>query len=1129
MPPRLYVLVNIAIAMVFGVAFSEGANRNESDQIERPIVMRRGSRVLSRDQDAMSFARSSPLFFLHLLKHKLQFQKLERITSTTTTTTTATSNTTSDDRACICVPFYLCNANQTIITDGMGVIDVRSRRCAGAFEVCCYLPNITTPRPTTTPTMTPTTTTTTSSTTTTTTTTTTARPPNINCICVEISLCDPNGIVTISGEGIINPRRGLSLCPGANQVCCRILATTTTTTQRPTNPPTSMTTSTSSPGQIQLCFVCGNAIQCITCGLIISPGTGVIDPRFPLPQTDLCSRSLTSSASLCQDGTISSSVELLGPLKNPGTSQACYCVKTWMCSEGNVVSPDGLGVIDPRFTTCSSADQVCCLSTGIDLQVLRSGDAFLSSPERFIANMKPKSLSQTTCGIRDDSYAPSQPFPADSEKTYFAEFPWMVALLVKSTGESDVFQCGGSMINDRAVLTAAHCVISQKPENLVARFGQWDAVNNAQALPAQEADVLAIITHPTYYSGGLFHDVAVLVLEKSITYSANILPICLPEQGMVFAAGTRCYGTGWGSSSFGPEGTYQAKLRKVDVPIVDRAVCQTRLRSTKLGEYFQLHGSFICAGGEANKDMCRGDGGGPLACQTATGQFFQAGIVSWGIGCGTSDIPAVYTSVSQHRQWIDKQLATYGVCIVAPSGRCSSRCVLGVRLWHIRILGSVTMWRLVSTLTLLGTVLVTALPAAQNPGDLGSLIDQVFPSSSTTPQSVPQIGGDIDTLIKDVFGTGNVTTAAPPNGLILGSQNTLSPKPDNCECVPYYQCKEGKILETGIGIIDIRSGFGGNDRQSQGGLGPCENYLDVCCKPPDTVDIPVTPTPDPRVGCGKRNPEGVGFRITGQSDNEAQFGEFPWMVAILKEEAIGTSGQKLNVYQCGGALIHQKAVLTAAHCVNGKQPHELKIRAGEWDTMTKSEVFPHQDRDVETIVVHEKFHSGALFNDYALLILKEPVEYAENVDIVCLPETGMIFDGSKCFASGWGKDVFGKEGRYQVILKRVELPIVPHNSCQDILRTTRLGNYFRLDKSFICAGGEAGKDTCKGDGGSPLVCPLKNDPRRYVQAGIVAWGLGCGEDGTPGVYASISNGRNWIDEQMAFHNLDNTVYQYRPS
>lgn len=83
----------------------------------------------------------------------------------------------------------------------------------------------------------------------------------------------------------------------------------------------------------------------------------------------------------------------------------------------------------------------------------------------------------------------------------------------------------------------------------MARFGQWNMENEAQPLPTQESNILSIITHPTYYNNGLFHDVAVLVLEKPVLYSANVLPICLPEQGMVFTAGTRCYGTGWGSSS----------------------------------------------------------------------------------------------------------------------------------------------------------------------------------------------------------------------------------------------------------------------------------------------------------------------------------------------------------------------------------------------------------------------------------------------------------------------------------------------------------------------------------------------------------------------------------------------------
>jgi plasma kallikrein len=68
----------------------------------------------------------------------------------------------------------------------------------------------------------------------------------------------------------------------------------------------------------------------------------------------------------------------------------------------------------------------------------------------------------------------------------------------------------------------------------------------------------------------------------------------------------------------------------------------------------------------------------------------------------------------------------------------------------------------------------------------------------------------------------------------------------------------------------------------------------------------------------------------------------------------------------------------------------------------------------------------------------------------------------KCINLGWGKDVFGKEGKYQAILKKIDLPVVPFLTCQANLRTTRLGKRFQLNPSFLCAGGEPGKDACKG-------------------------------------------------------------------
>ncbi|KAJ8968757.1 hypothetical protein NQ314_002130 [Rhamnusium bicolor] len=177
------------------------------------------------------------------------------------------------------------------------------------------------------------------------------------------------------------------------------------------------------------------------------------------------------------------------------------------------------------------------------------------------------------------------------------------------------------------------------------------------------------------------------------------------------------------------------------------------------------------------------------------------------------------------------------------------------------------------------------------------------------------------------------------------------------------------------------------------------------------------------------------------------------------------------------------------------------------------------------VIIHPHYHAPSLRNDIALIILDAPFKLTENVGLACLPKERRQMDNNKCIATGWGKNSYKKE-TYQSILKKIELPIVSRDVCLRALQKARLGPFFNLHKSFICAGGEENKDTCKGDGGSPLMCPVVDQPGRYEQVGIVSWGLTCGIQNTPGVYVNIDLFRPWIDHVMKSQDFDTNVYKY---
>jgi hypothetical protein len=242
-----------------------------------------------------------------------------------------------------------------------------------------------------------------------------------------------------------------------------------------------------------------------------------------------------------------------------------------------------------------------------------------------------------------------------------------------------------------------------------------------------------------------------------------------------------------------------------------------------------------------------------------------------------------------------------------------------------------------------------------------------------------------------------------------------------------------------------------------------EDTMQQCmqmCQVPDERNptkqpLKISSTHEPLNGCGFRNTKGIGFEVERNKD-VAQFGEFPWHLALLEKVGNGIK------YICGASLIHANVALTAAHCVYNKDPRTFIIRAGEWDPLTTNEPYPHSDYNVHRTIVFPDFNNQSMANDVALIILNDRVKLSVHVNMVCLSPLGSKFDNQNCFATGWGRDNFHNNNAYRANLKKLQLPIVPSKECQDRLRKTKLGDKFKLHHSFMCAGGEKDVDTCVG-------------------------------------------------------------------
>ncbi|XP_075071855.1 trypsin-like [Mixophyes fleayi] len=199
--------------------------------------------------------------------------------------------------------------------------------------------------------------------------------------------------------------------------------------------------------------------------------------------------------------------------------------------------------------------------------------------------------------------------------------------------------CGGSLINDQWVVSAAHCYKSR----IEVRLGEHDI----EVLEGTEQFIASakIIRHPNYNSYMLDNDIMLIKLSQPATLNTRIQAIRLPTHCDV--AGTQCLISGWGNTlSNGVN--YPDLLQCLDAPILTEEECYNSYPG-------QITGNMICVGYlEGGKDSCQGDSGGPVVCN---GEL--QGVVSWGIGCALAGNPGVYTKVCNYVSWIEETIAQY--------------------------------------------------------------------------------------------------------------------------------------------------------------------------------------------------------------------------------------------------------------------------------------------------------------------------------------------------------------------------------------------------------------------------------------------------------------------------------------